>query len=444
MAIPTTDDMYNAPSRHIEFKYEIHFVEGSDPLVVTKDNYLVSSTGLEEAQSDSGSVLGAVSSNEISFDLYNEDKLFTPTNYSSPYYKLIRRGIRIEVFCRAVVDVETEWDQLGTFYTTEWYTTSSGIVATVTANDRLYNVFDSVPPEYMVTPNASYKDLYKSFFGALGVNVTVDDSLDDSLPFAYINGTNKEFLTELSNGALMLCFGNREDGVSVLSRLRDKALRATLTDDDQIFEITDRQSIEAGYNGISVTNNVKQESNTLEVISIKEHELARGDNELSNLLLNIVPLVRLKYAKVSGSAEAFVSSIDATTNSVNLVVTNPTDSNHSVDISVCGTVVETVSSTHTEGGSNPIVLNSNYVQTVKQLNKVVTYLRRANNSVTPTLEVVTRGNPKLRLGDKIRVQSTKFSIDYTGILIRNSYTYDGSLRSVITLLDASLLGEVPG
>ena len=66
MSIQTTDDMYNAPSREIEFKYEIFFTEGADPLVITKDNYLASSSGLEEAQSSSGDILGKVSSNEIS------------------------------------------------------------------------------------------------------------------------------------------------------------------------------------------------------------------------------------------------------------------------------------------------------------------------------------------------------------------------------------------
>lgn len=443
MAIKTTDAMYNAPSREVEFKYEIYFTEGAEPLTVTRADYLMSSSGLEEAQSDSGDVLGKVSSNEISIDLYNDNKIFTPTNASSPYYKLIRKGIRIVAYGRAVVaDDETEWDELGTYYTTEWYTTSSGSVATITANDKLYKVFDAAAPAYRVTENVPIKDLYSSFFKQLGVDAIIDDTLVDTLQFAYINGSNKDFLAELSNGALALCFGNRKDGVSVISRLRDVPLRATLTDDDQIYGVTDRQSIEAGYDGISVTTNAKQESATKELVSIKNHELATGVTELYNLVLSDEPLIRLKYAKVVGTRTARVSYIAATPSSVDIEVTNEAEESHSVDISVGGTVVETVSSTYTEGGSNPISLNSNYVQTPKQLNKVVTYLRSANASISPMLEVQIRGNLKFQIGDKIRVQSDRYGIDYTGILIRNNYAYDGTLKATITLLDASLLGEV--
>ena len=443
MSIQTTDDMYNAPSREIEFKYEIFFTEGADPLVITKDNYLASSSGLEEAQSSSGDILGKVSSNEISFDLYNEDKLFTPNNTTSPYYKLIKKGVKVVAYGKVNVEgEEVDWDPLGTYYTTSWYTTSSGALATVTANDKLYSIFDSPIPLYKVTKNTSVKDLYDSFFSLLGVSAKIDPSISDTLPFAYINGTNKEFLSELSNGVLTFCFGNRENGVSIISRLKDVPLRATLTDDDQIYEVKDSQSIEAGYDGISVVTNTKQESISQEVMSIKGHMLSTGKTTLENIMLSAVPLIRLTYANVTGTNKAHVSHMIATPNSVNIEITNDADEEHLVDIAVGGTVIETVSSTYTEGGSNQITLNNNYIQTPTQLNKAVTYLRRANKSVSPMLEVKIRGNLKLQLGDKIHIQSTRYGVDYTGILIRHSYTYTGALSATITLLDATLLGEV--
>ena len=53
-----------------------------------------------------------------------------------------------------------------------------------------------------------------------------------------------------------------------------------------------------------------------------------------------------------------------------------------------------------------------------------------------------RGNPKLELGDVIQVDSDKYNLHYKGLLIRQTFDYDGSLKSTITLLNTSILGGV--
>ena len=57
----------------------------------------------------------------------------------------------------------------------------------------------------------------------------------------------------------------------------------------------------------------------------------------------------------------------------------------------------------------------------------------------PILELTVKGNPRFQLGEKIRVTSSFYQIDFTGILIRQELNYDGGLSGTLTLLNASIL-----
>ena len=88
----STDAMYNAESRYIHERFLIYFT--SVPLEVTKSNYLVSSSVLEESSKLSDSPFGTITSNELTLSLFNESGLFNPQNTSSPYYGQIKKGIK--------------------------------------------------------------------------------------------------------------------------------------------------------------------------------------------------------------------------------------------------------------------------------------------------------------------------------------------------------------
>ena len=61
------------------------------------------------------------------------------------------------------------------------------------------------------------------------------------------------------------------------------------------------------------------------------------------------------------------------------------------------------------------------------------------NSDMPTLTLQVRGNPLLNIGEKLRVQSDKYNLDFTGIIQRINYRYEGFLSCEITLLNSSIL-----
>ena len=67
---------------------------------------------------------------------------------------------------------------------------------------------------------------------------------------------------------------------------------------------------------------------------------------------------------------------------------------------------------------------------------------RFTSGVTPVLNATIRGNPNLQIGDKVRLISTRYGIDFTGILMKQQFDYDGGLSCDITLLNATLVEVV--
>ena len=56
------------------------------------------------------------------------------------------------------------------------------------------------------------------------------------------------------------------------------------------------------------------------------------------------------------------------------------------------------------------------------------------NLEAPVLEIDTRGDPNLRVGDTVKLSSNKYNTNFEGIVIRHEYKYTGSLTCTTTLL----------
>ena len=140
--------LYNSISRKIDARLEFYFT--SEPVVITNSDYLISFNLLEELGSDAeANPIGAVSANGLDIVLYNENGIFSPANPQSPYYGLMRSGVRVIVKLRPAVGAE--WDELGTFYVNDWYAEDTGLQASLTYYDKLYDALNSPAPVLPVT-----------------------------------------------------------------------------------------------------------------------------------------------------------------------------------------------------------------------------------------------------------------------------------------------------
>lgn len=438
MAI-STDAMYDARSRYLHQMFRIHF-SPSKQLEVYKDKYLVSSSIYEEGYKMSDSPFGDVTSNEVSFTLFNEDGMFNPSNSSGEYYGLIKKGIKVEAFMRP--DEVDEWDPMGVFYVTDWYTTASAITAEVTANDILHNVLNGPVPAMPVYRNIPFKEFVELYFAYFGYEVLVDETINYIIPYVYTSShsNNKAFLSDLMKSALADCICGHDGKIRVLSKIADRATRATFTDTDQIVNITVKQSITTNYDSVTVTCNKCQESGEQVLVDLTDMILTPGVNSTGKLTLSKQPALSIKSVSTTGldnltilsyeaSAKEFVGNIRSTANT-------------STDLIVVGTVLDTTTITVGEEKETPLSVASPFIQKEDMAETIRKYTEAYIEANLPVLELQVRGNPKIELGSMIEVDSIFYKTKYTGILISSSYDYAGKLSSKLTLIDASMLEEV--
>ena len=193
------DQDFNTPSRHIVMRLDIFF-DGlqSDPLIITKDNYLIDATLLEEIGAEDSNPLGTISANELSFSLYNSDGIFSPTNTNSPYYGKIKTNVPIIPYMRPETTDNTEvnWIKMGEYYVSNWSASVTGIDAFITAEDELQQVFLEKSPSIPVGLNKKQAEFFQEVFNALGYTAKISRDLNDVLLYTFTEGEQKSYLQE--------------------------------------------------------------------------------------------------------------------------------------------------------------------------------------------------------------------------------------------------------
>lgn len=437
MATTPRSETYSSETRYLEQKVIIHFA-GIDPLEITRNNFLVTTSTLEEAYSSSGSTpFGGVTSNELNISLYNEEGIFNPENKSGKYYGLIKKGVKIESFIKPVE--EEEWDPLGVFYVTDWVTNSSGMLAEVTANDKLYNVLNGPTPNFTVFRNIAFVDFITEYFSYFGYSVTVDETIDIILPYVYMSAYdgNKAFLTSLMTSVLADCFCGHDGEITILSKIASRATKATFTDNDQIINVSVKQSLVTNYDSAVVTCYKGQESAERSLLSADSVTLVPGLNNVGKFKLSAFPALRIKAVKTVCKDAIKINSFGATDADISCVLQSTADTSASLDIT--GTILEVIISDIGVAGEAPLKVDSKFVQHEKVATQIKEYAEAYVGVNTPALELSVRGNPLLELGDMIEVDSAYYRVKYLGTIIKANYEYQGYLSCSLTLANASLI-----
>lgn len=395
---------------------------------------------LEETYKHSDSPFGDVTSNELSLTLFNDKGIFNPANTSSEYYGLIRKGVKIEAFIKP--DEVTEWDQIGTYYVTDWYTSTSGATAEVTANDALHNVLNGPVPAFPVYRNIKFKDFMQLYFSYFNLSVDVDDSIDYTIPYVYTSehSSNKDFITELMKSALADCFCDHAGVVNIVSKIRSREVRATLTDADQIINVTVKQSITTNYDSAVVPCNNSQESPEQTLVELNAMQLSPGLNSTGKLTLSSHPALSIRSLKVTSPENTDIASFNASAKEFTCSIRST--SNTQADLVVVGTLLDTIVSTVGDEGEVPLKVESRFIQEEKRAELIRNFAQKYVDANMPTLELIVRGNPTIQLGDIIEVSSEYYKIHYFGMVIKATYEGMGNLSCALTLINAADIREV--
>lgn len=434
-----TDADYNADSRAIESKIEIFF--DATPITIDKDDYLIDWNILEEVGNDSNNnPIGDTSANDFSFSLFNEEGIFSPANTTGPYYGKIKSGVKVIPYLRTK---NTNWIQMGVFYVNEWNANITSLQATVSCYDDLNNIFSSDPPKPPVREQITIADAYEELLTALSAPHVIDPSLTNVLDWWYVLSDNKATLQTLSTGAMAACFCNRMGIVNVINMTTPKSVRATITDQDQLISAEIKQSLSKEFDGAIVMLNKHQLTDLKELLNIKDLVLPVGTLNSDTTQFAVVPVIRVEVAKlISNLPNTQFVTFSATPYDVLYTLSNTGDDTANVTLVFSGRSIEILKSEYFKSGINPLSLDNIYVQTPIIADQQRQILTRFANSNLPFLDLEVRGNPLLHLGDKITVYSEKYSINFTGYILRQQFNYTGALHAQIRLIAADILEVV--
>lgn len=432
---------YNSKDRALEFCVDIYFNGASQaPLHCTRADYLIDCDVLDEACSDTDTFIGTPSANEVSFQLFGSSGLFNPLNESGIYYGKITTGVMLKVYCRPIdIIEECVWDQLGEYYVSDWQTDLTGITANVTALDNLSSVINGGKTKVPVIANQSYEELIRSFMQANAITPTIIGNLSEQLTYGFISDTNSDFLSAFSIGALAFIFFNHTGSLQVLDVDRQQSVDFIITDNDQILSVKSTQSILNKYSGVSLQYVKAQLSDEVELLNNKQQlKATQYTDTYSNQIFSKEPVYGITKASINSGSDIMLASYTASSSDITYeLIGQP----QSFDISLFGKFVEFIDIELTDNSDSNLYVKTKYVQNETYAMHLKTLLNKFISMPVPILELDVRCNPLIPIGAKLHVISNMYNVDFTGILIRQTFKYDGGLSGTMTILSSEIVGD---
>lgn len=436
-----THEYFNQYERFFDAQLELYF-DGYEepPFIVTKETFLISANILEEAGAEALNPLGAVSANELSFTLANFDGQFTPTNRLSPHYGKIREGVPVKFMLKPHSDDPDdypEWVPLGAFFVSNWTSVLEAGYVSVVATDSMQELLLSPFPDFYIQNNLSYADFFRYILGMYGYPHTVDADLNEVLSIGYYDAIDTtDLLQQLSEASMSSIITNRYSTVDV-RKLKATTPVVTWTDADQILSANIEQSIIKTYNGVRLTYVLPWLSDYRAVLEVDSFPVFAGSTYHNTTKFpKAVDHVSGVYLAAQYGVD--IVSYTATLFGIRLVTNSP--ATQVADLIVTGKSFDLVEQEISDDIYNMLEIETVYIQNDRYATEYHGTLVRFVEAEIPSLVITARGDALLEINDCVQVSSARLGLEFTGIIKRAEYYYDGGLSCTYTLLNAEVVG----
>jgi hypothetical protein len=139
---------------------------------------------------------------------------------------------------------------------------------------------------------------------------------------------------------------------------------------------------------------------------------------------------------LDGKLDAHLDSYSST--NLGIAITTTSSVAGRVRLTVTGKSIVFVAQELLDTVGKILSVDNQYIQSTEYAASYKALLDNYVSIENPTLDLTIRGNPEIVVGDTVVVQSNRYAIDYTGIVKRAVYRYDGGLSCNMTLLNAGV------
>ena len=430
---------YDKQTRHILGKLEVFF-DGyeNEPITIDMSNYLIDYQVVEEASAEDKNPFGAISANELTFTLTNFNSIFSPSNVNGPYYGKIKTGIMVKPYIKPA-DETVDWTPLGVYFVSDWNSKMGSATAFVTCYDVIQELLLSPMPDLDVKLNVTFANYIKYVLGMYGfTNAEVDETLNVLLPYGFIAyDKTPDILQAIVEASMSILVATRLGPLAV-KKLRRSTPVATFTDSNQLISVNVEQSIIKTYNGVKLTYVIPQLSEDREVLVVDNLGIPTGTTT-HNLIRYSKPVFNISAVALSGNVPSVIEKYTSTNFGITLVTRLDAEESTSSKLSVTGKNIDLVDQELNDGLTNMLEVYNPYIQVSNYADSYKATLTNFVNADIPVLELTVRGNPDIIIGDTVEVHSTKYKIDFVGIVKRTVLKYSGNLTCNMTLLNAEVI-----
>lgn len=435
MTIPTPaqlEELSNADFRVIDIKLDVYFDgPGEDPVSFDRD-VVASLTLLEEASADSENPLGAVSSNEISVELDNTNRVFAYNNTASPYHGKIKPYVMVKPY----IVMDTFEVPLGVFWTDDWKVPTQSVMAEFDAYDLLYFIGDEVVENLKVGLNTNIKEMFEKVFASVGLSAP-SFNIDSSLEAVEVKmGWVKR--DKLRNVLQDLCIAGRcstyvdREGIIQVVPVDISGGTADIEWTEEEIEFMDIPTEYLNtYSEVVVKKYTPMLSAIQQLVSMDNVTFSSGDTYLMNVNLQ-GPVAYITSLSLVGTTNCVVELVDFDAWTATVKVTNSGAAEEGA-LRIYGRVVQSDIDEISEIDTSmveyrPFQLDNYLIQDKAAAEQYANDLLELLSNPARFIKMNARGNPALTLNHILEVNNATDKIEGIDVLVRRqTIRYNGPM-----------------
>lgn len=398
---------------------------------------------LEEREIGIGTIpVGAISANEITIKLRNDDRRFDAGNENSSLYQLLKPNRRIRAWLGVRYEDETEeMVPLGTYWSTEWQAPENEVIATVTGRDRMELLRKSTYQTSQVLQNKTLAELAEIVLQDTGLTIgeyDIDPALQGIVvPYAWFEPvSHREALRLIAEAGMATAYADRDNKIRLEPFASGGVEPVLEIGPDQYFRADNPTKYGEVANEVIVETQPLRPVDTAQEVyrSNEPVTVPAGQTVTVMAHYNERPVIEAQ-ASLNGATSTVIQSAIYYGWGAEVTLHNPGGAVEDITLLISGKPLKILNKERAVARDEDSIvdlgvlryeLTNPLVQTRQVAQQLADLILASVSHPRRDIEIDWRGNPALELGDRVASKGGEF------VAIRNQLNWAGAFSAVMT------------